>query len=139
MVTEKGILPFGIAKDGKRHREFEIRPQLVKDTLEVTREQGMEKLQDSMFFSLCLTAKQIVHIGDIQPVPIEVLLDMLDEDMGSIITAKEALADRLKSFCDSIGSTGEKAASDDTASGGPKHQEADPGANEVAISDGSDS
>ena len=110
MLTEKGTLPFGIEdKDGVRHREFEMRPRLVKDTVEIAREQGMQRLEgDDVFFSLCLTAKQILHIGEIQPVPVDMLLDLYDEDLAAINTTKEVLAGRLESFRVSIAGGGEE-------------------------------
>src|SRR5208337_2911986 len=70
-----------------------------KDTLEVAREQGLQKLQDDdIFFSLCLTAKQIARIGDIAPVTVDLLEEMVDSDMAAITNAKETLAARLESF-----------------------------------------
>lgn len=98
MITEKGVLPIGVERDGKWHREFEVRPRLVKDTMEVAREQGMQKLENDIFFSLCLAAKQIIRIGDISPVPVEELLEMFDRDVAVITEAREKLAARLDRF-----------------------------------------
>jgi hypothetical protein len=112
LLTQKGILPFGIIKDGKRHRDFELRPRLVKDTLEAAREHGMESLKDDIFFSLCLTAKQLLRIGAIAPVTVDMLLEMTDTDMGAIIKAKDDLASRLESFHADAESAGEKSAAE---------------------------
>ena len=139
IITVKGTLPFGIEKDGMVHRDFEIRPRLVKDTLEIAREQGRKKIEDDdMFFTMCLTAKQILHIGDIQPVPVELLLEMLDEDMAAILDAKEVLATRLESFRMPASGSGEQSASDVSATGDSQSQENHSGAAQDPASDGRD-
>jgi hypothetical protein len=121
------MLPVGIEKDGKWHREFEIRPALVKDTIEVADEQEPKKLENASYYSICLTAKEIVRIGDIIPVNAELVMGMLDEDFGEIVKAKARLATRLRSFHGSPGESAEKHASErapeDTA-----EAKADPGA-----------
>jgi hypothetical protein len=138
IITEKGTLPFGVeGKDGVRHRDFEMRPRLVKDTLEISREQGMQKLEDDdMFFTLCLTAKQIIHIGDIRPVPVELMLEMMDEDMAAILDAKEALATRLESFRASIEGGGGQGASDVATAANTPNEENHPGVAKDTASDG---
>ena len=35
MLTEKGTLPIGVEFDGKIHKDFEIRPQLQRDTIDL--------------------------------------------------------------------------------------------------------
>ena len=128
MITEKGTLPVGIERDGKWHREFEIRPRLVKDTMEVAREQGMKKLEDDIFFSLCLTAKQIVRIGEISPLPVDELLEMVDLDVAKINEAREKLASRLESFHTSTGSDGEESAPDISPGADTTDEKGAPGA-----------
>lgn len=98
MITEKGQLPIGIERDGKFHRDFVLRPALVKDTIEVVDEHDAAKLKNSAFFGVCLTAKQIVRVGDITPVTTDMALEMLDIDLDEIGAAKERLASRLASF-----------------------------------------
>jgi hypothetical protein len=87
MITEKGTLPIGIEKDGKWHRDFEIRPALVKDTVEVADEQEPKKLDNPSYYGICLTAKQIIRIGDISPVPVDLVMEMYDDDIGEISAA----------------------------------------------------
>ncbi len=135
IITQKGTLPFGIEQDGVRHRDFEMRPRLVRDTMEIAREQGMQKLEnDDIFFTLCHTAKQIIHIGDICPVPIETVLDMLDEDMAAILDAKEVLATRLESFRASIGE--EETTSNGSATADTGNEEGRTGAPQDTAPDG---
>ena len=137
IITQKGKLPFGIDLDGVPQCDFEIRPRLVKDTMEIAREQGMKKLEDDdIFFTLCLTAKQIIHIGDIQPVPVEVILEMMDEDMGAILKAKENLATRLESFRASSEGGGGQGASDVATAANTPDEKDHPGAVEDTASDG---
>lgn len=100
MMTERGRLIFGVERDGQDHRDFEIRPTVVGDTLDAYSEHGTEKLGNDLFCSLCMTAKQILYIGDIRPIPVECLLKMQDEDFREISKAKERLAARLATFRD---------------------------------------
>ncbi len=115
MLTEKGTLPIGLEKDGKVHREFEIRPQLIHDAVDVLAEQGEVKTDNNAFFGACLIAKQLVRIGDISPVPVEDVLEMFEEDGRELRAAQARLTERLKSFRNE-GETG--AESSPGASGG---------------------
>lgn len=110
MMTEKGTLPFGIERDGKVHRDFEIRPALVKDTLEAYAEHGAIKLEDNAFGNVCLTSKRLLRIGDISPVTMDDMSGLMDEDYGEIVAAKERLAARLASFRRGGGIEGSEAA-----------------------------
>ncbi len=136
MITEKGTIPIGIEKDGVWHREFEIRPSLVRDTVEVAEEQDAQKLNNNSFYIICLTAKQIVRIGDISPVPVEVVLNMFDEDFGEIANAKLRLAARLRSFRNDGDAKGQEAGPSGQAD--PEHAEADPGAAQNQAAPGGD-
>jgi hypothetical protein len=139
MITEKGTLPIGIEKDGKWHRDFEIRPRLVKDTMEVAREQDMQRLEgDDIFFSLCLTAKQIIRIGDISPLPVDLLLEMYDLDIAEINIAKEKLAARLQSFHDPDAAGAQEGALAVSGSADTADEKADPGASQGESPVGSD-
>jgi phage FluMu protein gp41 len=98
MLTVKGKLPIGVERDGVFHRDFEMRPRLVRDTRDVVIEHGMKKLDDDIFFSMAMTARQIIRIGEISPVSADDLLDLVDRDMTAINNAKDDLASRLDSF-----------------------------------------
>jgi hypothetical protein len=137
VITEKGTLPVGIEKDGKFHREFEIRPALVRDTIEVADEEEPKKLENASYYGICLTAKQIVRIGDIFPLSPELVMGMLDEDFGEIAKAKARLAARLKSFHGYPGESGKEQAPDGTTED-KAEAEADPGIAQVASAAGSD-
>jgi len=135
VITEKGTLPIGIERDGKYHREFEIRPALVRDTVEVAGEQEPRKIENASFYGLALTAKQIVRIGEISPVSADMLMEMLDEDFGEIARAKGRLAARLKSFHGESADPGEQRPAD-AAAGGSPDEKADPGPPQDAAADG---
>lgn len=100
MITEKGILPIGLQKNGIWHRDFELRPGLIKDSIEVGEEHEPSKLQNQWYAGLALTAKQIVRIGDISPVPFKDFAGMLDKDMQTIRAAQARLDIRLDRFHD---------------------------------------
>lgn len=136
MITEKGTLTIGIERDGKWHREFEVRPALVKDTVEIADEQEPKKLENSSYYAMCITAKEIVRIGEISPVTVEMVMEMLDVDFGDISAAKARLAARLKSFHRDAEESGQERASDGTPEDSAK-AEADPGASQVAPAAGS--
>jgi phage FluMu protein gp41 len=139
IITEKGKLPFGIEdKDGVRHRDFEIRPRLVKDTMEIAREQGIQKLEEAgdVFFMMCLLSRQILHIGSICPVPVDLLLDLYEEDMAVIVKAREDLAMRLESFRASIEADGEADASTIATGADTPNEKDRPGAVKDTTSDG---
>jgi phage FluMu protein gp41 len=137
MITEKGTLPIGIEKDGKWHRDFEIRPALVKDTVEVADEQEPKKLDNPSYYGICLTAKQIVRIGDISPVPVEVVMEMYDDDIGEISAAKARLAIRLRSF--RAESEGGQSETGEAAPADKEHADAGAGAAQDQAAAGSDS
>ena len=98
MVSEKGILPLGIERDGKFHREFEIRPALVRDSVELSAEQDPKRLENERFSEACKVAKQLLCVGDIKPVTLEILEDMFLVDLEEIKAAQGRLAARLQSF-----------------------------------------
>ncbi len=139
MRTEKGTLPIGIERDGKFHRDYEIRLGLVKDTIEVVQEQDADKLDNSHYFGACLTAKQILSIGDISPVKSDDVLAMYDDDLGEINEAKARLLKRIISFRDSLQEQQEEGAGADSARTDQTGEEAGPVAPETALSDGSGS
>ena len=137
MLTEKGILPVGIEKDGVWHREFEIRPGLVKDTIEVGDEHGQAELRNQYFVGICLTAKQLVRIGEICPVTADVVAGMYDVDLAEISTAKQRLAMRLAQFRKSAE---EQGSAYDAISGGAEGEaQTSVGPPGAAPSDGADS
>lgn len=106
MITQKGVLPVGIERDGKVHREFEVRPLMVKDSVEMGDEREPQELNNPYAVGLFLTAKQLIRIGDISPVSAELLAGLYEVDLGAISAAREKLTERLRSFNSEKGSEG---------------------------------
>lgn len=109
MITHKGKLPIGIEVDGVVHREFELRPQLVRDSIEVLKDERAQ--QDDGLFGLALLAHQVVSLGTLpkERITVDLLLDAYDADMKVMMGAADALRERLKTFRDE-GAQPEKAA-----------------------------
>lgn len=97
-MVESGTLPIGIERAGKIHCDFEVKPGLVCHSVEVEDEHAPEQLKNPAFEDLCLTAKQIVRIGDISPVSAGDLMDMYDVDLDEIREAQGRLRERLRAF-----------------------------------------
>jgi len=100
MITEQGVLPVGIDDlNGVTHSDFEVRPRLVRDSVEVLDGPDGERASKSdRYFGVCLIARQIVRIGMITEITPEMVLDLVEDDFNVIQAASEALATRLKSF-----------------------------------------
>ncbi len=102
MLTEKGTLPAGVEYNGETHRDFEIREQIVSDSVDVFDDpaQGVKADKNSRYYGLCITARQIVRLGtipkgDITP---ELLMGMLNEDYNAISLAEVRLAAKRSTF-----------------------------------------
>ncbi len=98
MITEKGTLIIGVEYEGKTHKEFELRPQLVSDSVDAV-EDDRAKRNDS-YLGLCILAKQIVKLGDIpkEKINAEMLMNMYETDLAVISDAARRLQKRLQSF-----------------------------------------
>lgn len=98
MMTEKGTLPIGIEIDGVVHKDFEIRPRIVKDSVEVSAEQDAVKLENNTYYGVCLLAKQVIRIGEISTITSDIVMGMYGEDCSELREADQRLVARLKSF-----------------------------------------
>jgi phage FluMu protein gp41 len=98
MITEKGTLIIGIEYEGKIHKEFELRPQIVRDSIDAA-EDDRAKRNDS-YLGLCVLAKQIIKLGDIpkEKITAELLMNMYEVDLAVISEASRRLQKRLQSF-----------------------------------------
>lgn len=102
MITEKGTLPNGVEYQGEIHRDFEIRPQIVADSINVfddpVRASKAEK--NSLYANLCITANMIISLGTIpkENITPDLLMGMLQEDLNEIALAEVRLAAKRKSF-----------------------------------------
>jgi hypothetical protein len=96
MIAEKGVLPIGIEKDGKVHRDFEVRAEGPEDRGDVVKEQGADKIKNYAYLDVCLLAKQLVRIGEISPVPVDLVMEMHVEDFDVLMEAAELLRQRAR-------------------------------------------
>ena len=102
MLTEKGTLPVGVEFDGKIYRNFEIRPQLQRDTIDLfdDPETGERALKNMQFYGLCIVAGQIISIGDIpkEKITPDMVMEMWPEDFAEIQHADKRLKERMATF-----------------------------------------
>lgn len=98
MEQEKGSLAVGIEHDGRIHKEFILRPQIVRDSIEAMEDERAQK--SNSYFGLCLLTKQIVKLGDVPYAKItpDLVMQLTDVDFEILVKAKEALESRLRSF-----------------------------------------
>jgi len=98
MITEKGTLPVGVELNGKMHRDYELRPQQVKDSVEAFEDARARK--NDAYFGLCILCLQIVKLGDIPKAEITpaLLMEMYDEDLKELQRGKERVEEKLRSF-----------------------------------------
>lgn len=104
MSTEKGTLPNGVEYDGKVHREFEIREQLVSDAVELFESGDKDLLaraeKSDSFFNVCVVAKRILRIGSIPKKAITpaLVMNMLQEDFNELVNATKRLEEKRRRF-----------------------------------------
>lgn len=98
-MNEKGTLSIGIEFEGKAHKEFELRPQLVSDSVDAIEESVRAQRNDS-YLGLCVLAKQLVKLGDIpkEKITPELLMPMYEVDLKVLMTASKRLESKLLSF-----------------------------------------
>lgn len=100
MITEKGTLPIGVEFGGKVHREFELRPQKVKDSVDVM--EDARALKNDGYFGVAVLARQIEKLGDIPKEEISpaLLLEMWDDDLKVLHEAQGRASQKLATFRD---------------------------------------
>lgn len=101
MITEKGTLVVGVEHGGKTHKEFELKPQIVGDSVEILESENADRARkNDSFFGLCLLSKQITKLGDmpLKEITPALLLTLTEVDFTVLSKAREALEGRLRSF-----------------------------------------
>jgi len=98
MITEKCILPIGVEYDGKVHCHVELRPSLVRDSIEAVEDERAQT--NESYLGLTILSKQIVCLGTIPADKItpNLLMGMYEPDLVAIRNASERLRNRLYSF-----------------------------------------
>lgn len=98
VLKESGALLLGVEMNGRTHRDFTIRPRLVRDSVTVM-ESGMAQSNDA-YRGVALIACQIESLGDLvrEQITTELLLSMFDADLAVIMEANTRLEVRIQSF-----------------------------------------
>ena len=89
METQKGILPVGLEFEGQVHKEFEIRRELVGDT--VAAMDNPRAQHNKAYASLCIFSRRLAKSGSIpkDKVTPELLMNMAEEDFDAIVIASD--------------------------------------------------
>lgn len=98
MITEKITLLDGIEYDGVTHRDIEIRPQKVRDSIDAYDDDRAR--ENDAYLGLAVLAAQVVSFGTIpkKNVTPELLMEMSEDDMAEINKGLARLRNRVKSF-----------------------------------------
>ena len=106
-MTEKGTLPIGVEHEGRTHKEFELRPQLVRDSVDALEDDRAQR--NDTYLGVCVLAKQLIRLGDIprEKLTPGLLMDMYEADLAAISAAARRLQQRLARFPGS-GETGKE-------------------------------
>lgn len=97
-MTEKGTLPVGIEYAGKLHKDFELRPELIKDVLDVEKEDSCKN--SDTYTALFLLSRELVRLGEIpkETITPELLTGMTSVDFNALLEARTRLREGLGSF-----------------------------------------
>jgi hypothetical protein len=97
-LTVKGVLPAGIEVGGVVHRDFELRPQLVRDSIEGL--QDARANDNPSYLGLVMLASQIISLGSLpkESINAELLMDAYELDMQELMGGAAQLRERLKTF-----------------------------------------
>jgi hypothetical protein len=104
VFTETGMLPLGVEFEGQIHREYEIKEQLVSDTVAVYEhpEYGPKAARSNTFFNIAVTALRIVRLGTIpkESITPDLVMGMFQKDCNELANADDRLEARRISFRD---------------------------------------
>jgi phage FluMu protein gp41 len=99
MITQKGTLPVGVEVDGVVHYDFEVRPQLVKDTIAAASNEQVANKGNTLF-GLAIVREQVVAIGTLSNdrITLDMLLNMYEADMDVLMQGIKEVGEKLKTF-----------------------------------------
>jgi phage FluMu protein gp41 len=94
----KGTLPIGIEYDGQIHRDFEVRPRKVSDSIEASADPDVSG--DDSLLGLGILSRQIVSIGSIpkEQITWKLLYDSWEDDLKEIDSKTKEAAVALRTF-----------------------------------------
>jgi len=98
MITEKITLPDGIVFEGATHRDMEIRPQKIRDSVDALEDERAQN--NNAYLGVAVLAGQVLSLGSIpkERITAELLLELSEDDMAEINRGLERLRNRVKSF-----------------------------------------
>lgn len=98
MMTETGTLPIGIEFEGKVHKDFTLRPQILRDSIDVMEDE--RAIKNESYFGICMLSKQIERLGEIpkEKITPDLIMSLTEVDGRVFMEAKEALEKRLLDF-----------------------------------------
>lgn len=100
MFKEKGTLPIGVDYEGELHREFEIRPGKMRDSIEArASEDAARLLENDEYMGAFLLGRRVV-IGSIpsEAMTLDLMLDLWDDDINEIMAKDRRLETSIRSF-----------------------------------------
>lgn len=101
-LTETGSLIVGVEHDGVLHKEFEIREQLVMDTVAIFEnpDTAERAAKSDSFFSVAILAARITRLGDIpkDKITAEMVLGMHQLDYNVLAGADGRLEKKRSTF-----------------------------------------
>ncbi|MFA5161147.1 MAG: hypothetical protein WC421_02785 [Elusimicrobiales bacterium] len=85
--TIKGKLPVGAKFDGATHRDFELRRELVSDTVEAM--DNPRAQHNKAYLTVCVYARRLARLGTIPAGKItpELVMGLAEEDFDALVAA----------------------------------------------------
>lgn len=98
METVKGTLFVGVEHGGKVHRDFELRPQLVRDSVEAMEDEKARR--NDAYLGVVVMSKTIVSLGEIpkEEITPAMIMSLTELDSHELLKAKGVLESRMGSF-----------------------------------------
>ena len=95
MIRESGTLLVGVEYEGKRHKEFTLRPAIVRDSIEAHKE---AEGKGDMVFAVCALARQVETLGEIpvEKITGELLCGLYDADLEILQKARETAEKKIR-------------------------------------------
>lgn len=95
---QTGLLPIGVERDGVSHREFTLRPGIMRDSVEAIEELGADA--HPMRLNAALIARQLLQLGSLplDDITTDLVLDLCDDDWAAVEAAREVLAKKQKAL-----------------------------------------
>lgn len=99
-LIEKGTLPDGVEIDGAVVRAYELREQLVRDSVEVHESADADRANASdTYFTVCVMAKRLELSGvSREKITTELVMNMTMDDFNELAAAGKRLEEKRRTF-----------------------------------------